>query len=263
MHEPHSPCSQAFLEPGRPSRSRSTYSRLSPGQTSSASRSSPLTVQLTLITPPPCGTRPRPSVSVRRASTARACRRYAAVPRTSSIGVGGPATSSPNRSCDGGSERRRAPSQRQLAGQELLGGRAPAAASGAADPMPVPTRRPTGSQRDRERADRDHHGVAGADLGELLRAGPTGISTAAISSSGSSALRFDAGEEVAPPGRRRAAHRLHLDSGAGGQQRRMRVAGRRRGAEVAADRAAVADLRRADRARGHRQARAAVRRARR
>ena len=29
-HEPHSPCSQAFLAPGRPSRSRRTWSRLSP-----------------------------------------------------------------------------------------------------------------------------------------------------------------------------------------------------------------------------------------
>src|SRR3712207_9015019 len=41
--DPHSPCSQAFLEPGRPSRSRSTKSRLSPGHTSSASLVSPFT----------------------------------------------------------------------------------------------------------------------------------------------------------------------------------------------------------------------------
>ena len=44
-HEPHSPCSQAFFEPGRPIRSRSTYSRLSPSQTSSICRRSWLTVQ--------------------------------------------------------------------------------------------------------------------------------------------------------------------------------------------------------------------------
>ena len=42
-HEPHSPCSQAFFEPGSSSRSRSVVSRLSPAQTS-ASRRSPLTV---------------------------------------------------------------------------------------------------------------------------------------------------------------------------------------------------------------------------
>ena len=47
-HEPHSPCSQAFFEPGRPSRSRSAKSRLSPSQTS-ASRCSPLTVSATFM----------------------------------------------------------------------------------------------------------------------------------------------------------------------------------------------------------------------
>ena len=36
-HEPHSPCSQAFLAPGSPRRSRSTYSRLSPSQASTTS----------------------------------------------------------------------------------------------------------------------------------------------------------------------------------------------------------------------------------
>ena len=42
-HEPHSPCSQAFLAPGRPSRSRRTYIRLSPSQIASAtSWTSPL-----------------------------------------------------------------------------------------------------------------------------------------------------------------------------------------------------------------------------
>ena len=37
LHDPHSPCSQAFFEPHSPSRSRRTKSRLSPSQTSSAS----------------------------------------------------------------------------------------------------------------------------------------------------------------------------------------------------------------------------------
>ena len=42
-HEPHSPCSHAFFEPGSPSRSRRAKRRLSPSQTS-ASTGSPLTV---------------------------------------------------------------------------------------------------------------------------------------------------------------------------------------------------------------------------
>src|ERR1700722_6961469 len=52
-HEPHSPCSQPALEPGRPRRSRSTYSRLSPSQASTTWCSAPLTVRLygTLILP--------------------------------------------------------------------------------------------------------------------------------------------------------------------------------------------------------------------
>ena len=36
-HDPHSPCSQPALEPGRPRRSRKTYSRLSPSQPDSTS----------------------------------------------------------------------------------------------------------------------------------------------------------------------------------------------------------------------------------
>ena len=58
-----------------------------------------------------------------------------------------------------------------------------------------------------------------------------------------------AGDEVGERHAARAAHRRALDLGALDHERRQRVAGRRRGAEVAADRAAVADLRRADRAR--------------
>ena len=42
-HEPHSPCSQAFLAPGRPSRSRRTCSRLSPAWAPSTGRATPLT----------------------------------------------------------------------------------------------------------------------------------------------------------------------------------------------------------------------------
>ncbi len=50
-HDPHSPCSQAFFDPGRPSLSRSAKRRLSPAQTS-ASRCSPLTVS-SIFTPAP------------------------------------------------------------------------------------------------------------------------------------------------------------------------------------------------------------------
>ena len=45
-HEPHSPCSHAPFDPGRPSRSRNVTSRLSPAH-ASASRTSPLTVSST------------------------------------------------------------------------------------------------------------------------------------------------------------------------------------------------------------------------
>ncbi len=86
-HEPHSPCSQAFFEPGRPIRSRSAKRRLSPSQTSASMRS-PLTVT-SILTP---GTAPAPA----RVRTFNACRRYAAVPRTSSIGDAAAATCSGN-----------------------------------------------------------------------------------------------------------------------------------------------------------------------
>ena len=74
--------------------------------------------------------------------------------------------------------------------------------------------------------------------------------TATISSSSASAFRFGADEELRRAATRRVPRTLASStSRAVDEQRRQRVAGRRRGAEVAADRAAVADLRRADRAR--------------
>ena len=60
---------------------------------------------------------------------------------------------------------------------------------------------------------------------------------------------LDADEELVERKRPLAAHARELDLGALDEQRRKRVARRRGRAEVAADRAAVADLRRADRAR--------------
>ena len=61
---------------------------------------------------------------------------------------------------------------------------------------------------------------------------------------------LDADEELRERQSPLAPHARHLDLRVLDEQWRQRVAGRRRGAEVAADRAAIADLRRADGARG-------------
>ena len=139
-HEPHSPCSHAFFDPGRPSRSRSANSRLSPAQTS-ASRASPLTRQ-----------RDPHAASVlssaRRVSTRSAWRRYAAVPRTSSIGDAASATRSGNESASSSGARTRP-------------------TTGPAEPYAARSS-PFGPQR--ERADGDHHRVPRADLHERLGA---------------------------------------------------------------------------------------------
>ena len=116
----------------------------------------------------------------------------------------------------------------------------------------------------RERADRDHHRVARPDLRELLRpAARTGIHTAAISSSVGEHVALRPDDELLD--RHAAATprtRLHLDLGAARVQRRQRVTRRRRRSEVPPDRPPVADLRRADRPRRHRQPRQRRRRAR-
>ena len=72
--------------------------------------------------------------------------------------------------------------------------------------------------------------------------------TAVISSSGASALRLTPVTN-SPTGTAATRAPSTFDLGALDEERRQRVAGRRRGPEVAADRAAVADLRRADRPR--------------
>ena len=86
-----------------------------------------------------------------------------------------------------------------------------------------------------------------------------GMWNAAISSSGSSTLRFGPVMKSSIGMRRVAARRGDLDLGVRRVQRRQRVAGGGGGAEVAADRPAVADLRRADGPRRDREARAARR----
>ena len=79
------------------------------------------------------------------------------------------------------------------------------------------------------------------------RAGSTRTET--ISSSGSSAFFFTPRRNSASGSDALAPDAGDLHLGVLDEQRRQRVAGRRGGAEVAADRAAVADLRRADGAR--------------
>ena len=86
-------------------------------------------------------------------------------------------------------------------------------------------------QREAERADRDHHRVARADLGELLRAGRASASSnAQISSSSASAVRFGPGDELGDRDAARAARRRDLDRRVGGVERRQAVAGGRGGA---------------------------------
>ena len=113
--------------------------------------------------------------------------RYAAVPRTSSIGDAAAATSAPKRAAASpasSSERRR----------ERLGLRARIGV-GPAEPMHVPTRPSDRSSANEQH--RDHHRVARAHLRELLRArSPRGIQTAAISSSSASVLRFGPVDEL-------------------------------------------------------------------
>ena len=80
---------------------------------------------------------------------------------------------------------------------------------------------------------------------------PDGVSvTATISSSSASAFRFGPTRNSASGTVRRGAGLGQLDLGALDQEGRQRVTRGRGGAEVAADRAAVSNLRRADRARG-------------
>ncbi len=110
-------------------------------------------------------------------------------------------------------------------------------------------------QGEPEGAHRDHHGVAGADLGVLL--GPVGGADVdgADQFVGRERVAFHAGVEVVDGDAPGAPYGGGLDLGARGEQRGVGVAGRGGGAEVAADAAAVADLRGGDRAGGEGEAR--------
>ncbi len=182
------------------------------------------------------------------------------MPRTSSIGRAACATSSPKRSVtatgSGAADSQSPPSASVPARNS----------SAAVAPQRCRARRPDSGphagtgwawrpQVKRERADRDHHRVPGADLGELLR--PAGERNEHRGDQLVVSQRAALGAQVELLGRDepRPAHRRGLHDGPGGQQDRVAVPGRRGRAEVAADRAAVADLRGTDGPGGQGQAR--------
>ena len=102
------------------------------------------------------------------------------------------------------------------------------------------------TRREGERADRDHHRVARPDLHERLRclrgAQPHGGDQLVGLESG----LLDAGDELGETDAALSADRDAFDLGTLDQQRRQRITGRGSGGEVASDRAAIPDLRRAD-----------------
>ena len=160
--------------------------------------------------------------------TRSACRRYAAVPRTSSIGEAAAATSSGN---DSASSR----------GAVTTTGRGDADPNEARSSSPADTASETTA-------------ITIALRGPIFMnvcGARDGVSqTAVISSSAASALRFTPVTNSESGIRREPRTDDALDLRVLDHERRERVAGRRGGGEVAADRAAVADLRRADGARG-------------
>ena len=187
--------------------------------------------------------------------TDRACTRYRALPRTSSIGAAASATRSANRRLVASGRLPRdshRPSSASAWARKSSAARARRGV-GPADPMPVPTRLPVRVQGQAERGHRDDHRVAGADLAELLWPGGRGDQYRLDQLVRLQRVAFHPGVELVGRDQPGAAHRLHLHLGAGGQQRGMRVARRGRGPEVAADRAPVADLRGPDGAGRHGQ----------
>ncbi|GAA3039402.1 hypothetical protein GCM10020000_17200 [Streptomyces olivoverticillatus] len=172
------------------------------------------------------------------------------------MGLQAPEASSANsRATDGGTG---APESQQLGlGQggreELLGHPGPyGRGRGRADAGP--DRAAFGVQGDAEGADGDDHGVARADLGELLRAGGLADVHGPDQLVRGEGVALDAGVELLHRDQAGAAHRLGLDLGARREQRGVAVPGGGGGAQVAADAAAVADLGRADGVRGQGEA---------
>ena len=171
------------MAPGRPSRSRSTYSRLSPSHRPSTSRGSPLIVQLSLIA------RSRPSSACGGpARRARAGGRRRCRGRRRS-GCAAAATSSPKRR-ERPRRGRAPPSQSSIARGERLGVGGHAAASGRRSRCTC--RRGARPGRARARTSRRRSPSRCACRPWRTAAGPRAARTwnAAISSSGSSTLRF-------------------------------------------------------------------------
>ena len=144
MQDPHSPCSQAFFEPGRPTRSRRTYSRLSPSQTSSASARRPLTVKVTLMAGPSLPSLRSAALILGPGPGQGAARHHrqrvpavggGAADVVDRAGRGGHQLAEPPR--DAGSTRRGRPSPARR--RRTARPRTPGAGSAPAEPMPVPT----------------------------------------------------------------------------------------------------------------------------
>ena len=233
-HEPHSPCSHAFFEPGRPSRSRSTNSRLSPSQTS-ASRALAVDGQ------------PDPH--------AQTALQRSLGQDTAGHGGGRPRCRGRRRS---GSPRRR---RARGAPRAPSSGAVTRPGTGPAEPKEARTSPRSSSTASASETTAITIALRGPTFMNVCR-GPVGrMSTAVISSSGSSAFRFGPEQEVPERQRRSPRRARSTTSRFGDQERRERVPGRGGGAEVAADRAAVADLRAADGARRLRERRQPPRRA--
>ena len=219
VHDPHSPCSQAFFEPGSASRSRSTNSRLSPSHTSSAVASSPLTVNrhphpLSRL---PLGTIPGPG----QGPPGQHAQGVPAVGRRAAHVVDGPRRRRDQLAEPPGDRLRQRPRRfpqsrpGQRAGQELLRRRRPAAAS--ARPSRCRCRCPAActagrrAQFQRERADGDDHRVPRADLGELLGAGRGRDQHRGDQLVRGQRVALGAGEELGRRDQPRAADRRRLD----------------------------------------------------
>src|SRR5437667_12304215 len=113
-----------------------------------------------------------------------------------------------------------------------------------ADSRPYsPPRRVDGQ---REGADGDDHGVTGADLGELLRPRRRLDQKRRDQLVLAHRVALGPGEDLADRDSARSRRGGELDFRVRREERRMSVAGRRGGSEVAANRAAVSNLRRAD-----------------
>ena len=238
-HDPHSPCSQAFLLPQRPSPSRSTVSRLSCSR-ASASRSPPLTWQL----------RPHALVHTRARARARPS------PRRRAVGTppcrAGRRSAVPTRRRDG----RTSPAPRHSAFRAPPCASSSARAKNSSASVATQDRRPARSEarprHDAARArppvparDRDHHRVARADLHERLRSAPPASSQSAPTTTSSARRTFFFGPVMNSVNftRRSPAFDLKTDGASSAAQHRQRVAGGRARRDVPAQRPRVADLR--------------------